>query len=1752
MRTRFLTPNYFTPVTAAETLGFLRFPLSPLSAASASVATSTVDFYDELLRSAVDSVSCAVDLHLDNLPVDEDALSNFYADVLPHTIDVDNDGFPVNVGASSGIVDVPEVRQTIDVDYDDCSVDAGVNRGNVHFPESESYSCCTKNPSQSCSTSYSESLDNQFSEESKEATGGDKIQNRPVIVQFEIPELSLDVENACLSEKEKNLFLSEGHAHDDNLELLNLIPMDQFDLDFKEVVNSVETICQEYDLAEKLPIPEDIDLLPKNSHPCESCDTVFPLLEVDETGAVDFTRFCVEDEWHSLVVTMEEHHSASHDDLELSCQNLLVSVNTDILEQISGCHTSKLHLEFCLTSLNLTVDADFLQLIEDPYTESNIWTEDSFPIPFLMSIQFEEFKMFDPDPFDIFDALAVPQTDKEPKTCDQLLNSNQLSKSFDELIVSPELAIIDGTFTSLPVPTLVDDEKTWSVETIVDTVLAELEQLPFSTSDEIYLDWYLLGSDKYSGHLNTEIEKIFSDIDDYTIKTNLEPSDCGIVLLEFLLSEYSLDKVDAIEDKLDMPSEQSFTDNQRVNHTATKRLLDIDDCQFMGSRVKVPEADVRKVASSNLFDDDDCQIIENYQLLRDGEHGKVASSQLMPQVNDLDFFLNPRKAASGMRTDQRLRPQVANFMLSGGPNKKAVAEAVPSSSINIQKFNIQLHRVMLSDNILILIDNLRRTYLAMIRQDTQLSMTKSAVTDSDDMNLLRIPEHTLMDHMNRSSKQKSCMGHRDDKDVIFITLCAIKRMAWCLCIYGIYNLHIFLCKLFESLPFLKSRLFSIYTLVEDAKSIVDKELTKSHPSLTIIKEILRQYSNRSRKILILAQPDSWRSLKRLLSSMNISCVEVDLLTHGYQSDPSYDLFAGGGKDHTQTACALVKHKHISPSILTQKIDLIIECGGPCGVSKLSALHSEHIGSQNLHFVKIELDDVARALCEGVNVTSSDTDTIQLEGLLNFGPLVESSNIASAASAGGKCDSLSLPVCQIAQESEAVQACDTSFPDLVIIVNTENFEKEMIISRRGTYQKILSMEKRGVQVVERDLMLPIDIILDAVTCIVWYDSKNIGKKSSAEDEGSSSVPLCIENIATNVLTSLSFTFTASVLVFEGDSNFLGTVMESADELYAAAASLGIKIQILYSYSFELTDEIILNYIGRARNECKGSLPTLPETETNIEYFLTRFPSINPLSAHAIISCGCMLLEYLEWSNDCRIHELRKYNLPEESINLLSILLKYGEREETKSGLTDCSSSMSSPPDSEKFTCKVNSVDRKRKLIPKSSDTMHGYKGIMTSDKCIEELDYFESPSDSKVPKSPRISLQKKLPGFVMDEEVFGDRDRPRASASMNPSKAWPESNDPRSVKAPQFRDPFAKSTLPVNDCFGEPNLGRANELKQKGCAIDILPDLHDFVGEVVDIYDKSPFDMDFLQAESSPVGCESVENQSPGGSKLGRKLSFDSSAFMNFPMVDDLNTNCGLEDNRELRPDNDYGGDNWGGNDFKPQQEQIRTGLFEKSVKNFRNFPMVDDSNTSCGLEDNRELRPDNDYGGVDYNWGSSEFNPQQEQIRTGLFEKSVKNFRASLSKEKFVPSLGETPLSKAVHSAQLQQGSPWTMEFLNRIKEKRRLRQQNQPWDTSAPPSGNQRNISKGTKRRSPSILEYYKYQGGTHDNTPRKLTPQRLQNQHGQLSNEKPSGLRPTWTPVDKRARRSLSYATSGAGGQTKLVWNENISHSQDSRFSN
>ncbi|KAJ8448708.1 hypothetical protein Cgig2_010595 [Carnegiea gigantea] len=1577
MRTQFLTTDYFN---TNQTLTFLRLPLPHIQPPPIDLSSSASNLEDEFLR-CVDCSSSSVSLQLDSFPIDN-ALSTFFSNVLPHTIDAGACVLSASLRRrSTGFLQIPEKgSESSDIAYEETATETCVNSDSENSHE-----------------------------RTKDSTGGEN-ENVPALLQLEIPELDEDLENACMAEKEKIQLLLEVQACDDNLEMLSVGLANSYGCDVVEAVDTVKATCLDYDMEQKPQIPEEFSPLLDN---VRSCDCVLPLFEVDEMGMEDPRWACVENELHSFIESIEVEHCTLNDDLELNCQCLLGSTKISILELIDDHHISKLCLD--LESLNSALDVDILQVVETPTA-----TIDAYLL--------EEFEMLDSDFSESFEAHSICQNTKAPETCHELFHGDTNFKSFDDLIVNSELAVINDSFISLPVPALKDDEKTLSLQVIITGVFPKLEPVPLSASDEIYLDWHLLGEDKCNINVVTAIEKVFSDVQESTIDLSQLPNDGSMLMLDLLLLDDPLDCLNVTQNKIDMPSGRSCTAEQETNVVASSSLSD-DECQIIENTEKIAKAQPEK-ATLGKFSDEDCQIIED-TMLTDDDFGKQAPSPVsMSHFNDLDFFLNPRKAMGNMKMDRRLKAPDDNSALSNGLHKRKAAPP-----IQMQQLHVQLHTLSLPTNFIVLIDNLRSSFLAVFDDDRKLNGTELSMTNSGQLNLLGLSEESLMEHMTKPTKHLSFMGHGDDNAMDIVTLCAIKL-----------------------------------TEVEDSS------MFERHPNLL------------------------------------------------------YDFFnagAAGPSDHLKTGCLLLSHEDISPSILMQKFDMILEYGGPSGISKVSTLSSEQIGARSLHFLEVGLDGPTKALCEGITVALGDrsriafeeeakgsfmnkifyggnVECIELEDMLNFGSIMENQILGSSEAAGRTSPwSRHRPVSCIPEESKN-RPNDLSFANVIIVINTQNSDKDMIMSRRSTYQKILTLEKRGGQVVERDLILPVDIVLDATTCVAWYDCKNIASKTIAQDEGSPSIPICIENIAANVLTSLSFVFTACILIFEGESNFLGSAMESADELYVAAAGLGIHLQIFCSYSAELTDEIILGSIGQAMKFSEGLLPRLRESETLAESFLTKFPSINPLSAHAIISSGCTLLEFLELSPEGRIQVLRKYHVPEESINLLSVLCKYGELEGSKSGLTDCSSSISSPPDSKNVVCKISSEDRKRKFVPSSFDSMYDSRCPMPSSKITGDRLISLStrrPLDSELSKGQIISSKSKL----FNDEVFVEGGLLDSTSNKDPSNPWWRSNVAGAPKNPQLEDGFTQSSLLLNDRFlDHQEIGMMTKTTQWYNG-DTLRDLQEDLIDKANIYSKPMSDGDFQAAEQfvtcSPFVSKMATGHAPKHSRTARRLSFGGSSYPTFPSAEEMNMRYGLEDDSQLRVDGD------------------------------------------CMS--------------VGYNWSNSGLKPQKEPMGGSFRDKSTQKFSIYLSKENDFSSDGETPLSKAINSGKLQQGSPWTIDFLNRIKEKRRLMQQHQPFGASAPSSSYREDINRVTKRRSPSILEFYKYRGGS---TPSKVTrQQKRQKQDDQPVNDKPTGLTPTWTPTDKRARRTiylpemqtLSFATSGTRGQAKLVWRDNVSGSQRSRFS-
>lgn len=549
------------------------------------------------------------------------------------------------------------------------------------------------------------------------------------------------------------------------------------------------------------------------------------------------------------------------------------------------------------------------------------------------------------------------------------------------------------------------------------------------------------------------------------------------------------------------------------------------------------------------------------------------------------------------------------------------------------------------------------------------------------------------------------------------------------------------------------------------------------------------------------------------------------------------------------------------------------------------------------------------------------------------------------------------------------------------------------------------------------------------------------------------------------------------------------MESSDGLYAAAASLGIDLQLFCSYSSELTDEIILSCVGYA-NKLTGSLYTkMPESETLAESFLTQFPSINPLTAHAILSSGGVLVEFLEWSHECRIQAIQKYRVPGESVALLSAICRYGEREDSKSGITECSSSISSAPDWENCHHKIESERKKQKCIrsPSKNDILGDcFLNFESLNQFTKFTDFSLNTSrvskpagDSWMSNGPEMLDEIKGSGLSMENKWNGQKQGLEMGTIKNASTLF-NLNDSQLSKDSEMLYDIGKPGLSLNDKLsGERHRSdvATGNWHNKNNGEDLRKDCK---GEVIDLNDSFSIGEDFSSIAKSlrfsPLVLELDEDPTAGKSKTARRLSFSKSSHPTFSTAGDAN----------------YSSDIWTSLNRK---QSLREGVVEFQDTEFGKgeIPMKN-----------------------------------QKQLLQNSMHRSLKDFYGPSFQEKGMHYSG-TPLSNALNSVHLPKGSPWTIEFLNRVREKSKLRQQSLPCDRSGLCFENSDNVSKVIKRKSPSILEFYKYQGGSTSKKvseqSKKVSEQKRQKRHFKPSTYKKgngsTSLCPTWTPTDKKARQ-------------------------------
>ncbi|XP_038887320.1 protein SHORTAGE IN CHIASMATA 1 [Benincasa hispida] len=1669
MRTRFLDIDYFAP----ENDSFHRFPVPHV----ASKPLSTVG--DLLHFDFVPQVS----LGIDRLTIDS-ALTKFFDDVIPRRIDDDNDYRDACDWSS-------RLHGSRDRIFSSGSVE-------TRFLEEEAKGKYEENMEGGWKNFGSETSEIEFV---KKDIGTDT-RNRNLaydMIQFETPQLDASVENAFLFEKEEVQILTVLSEVEFDLKTLNQGLL-KYSSEVKESVYAVEGITSEYLLDQRSFSFED-DFSQDRSL---SNQLTFPFLEVDEMVLETLAFLSLQDELFYILDNTEPHR-IQDDNLLVSNEEYLCSMKCDIEEFLSDhilrpCAVSE------MVSLDILGGSELMSLIEtlEIPASSAVHTKSSFDFP-LGPASFEEFQLLDiylDQPFGIFFDLELSAL-SEIGDCISMESTN--FKSFNELIVCHELALVDDTFKSLPVPILSSQGSERPLLAFIEDVLANLNAQSLSASDDIYLDWYLLEENSCSSGIYSSYQNILEEINLKPIEFDQEPCGNDSTFYTYVFSDEALVR-ETTGDKDEL--KESFPDG-----------------------ISMPPSETVFVASRKLLNDR-CHQKGRQDLAADGNTKKALSSwKSKSESNDPNLFLNSQKPAGVGKNESVFSAINTNIMfpkvpcdgkLSNEPSVSSVdcsLKQLSTADGRLKQLNVVLHQVFLSDNILHLINNSEKTYLAILQNETELRKTYLPYVADDYSLMLSLQKQKLIDCVEKICLQGTST-YWEEKIMTLATLYATKQIAWYLCYYGIYPAHLYLKKLCQSMDCLKSRLGFLVSLIEEAGKKVDREITLSHPALTTIQDILcSKTSTSTLKVLVVANRIFWWSLKKLLGSLGLSFEE---LNYGSPTDDQVSN-ATIMVDGLVSNCLLVSQEYVSGSFPFNRFSIILEYGGPNGSSQIATYFSKLIDMPHIHFVILGLDKGGNceAFCEGVDLPQHNELTIEekslvenqtrlLIKLLNILPVEEKCTLASSEEtieAGDRSMPLRMPAVPVLDKPQHIDL--VSFPEAIIIVNTQKFEKEMIVCRRSSYQRILTLEKEGVQVVERDMSLPVDLIITSGICLIWYDCTNILRKAGTSNEASSCLNSCIDNIATDVLTSLSLAFRGCVLVFEGEIGSLSIVMESSDGLYAAAASLEIDFQLFCSYSSELTDEIILGCIENfSKFTARCLYPKMSESETLAESFLTSFPSINPLAAHGILSSESILADFLEWPHEHRLQAIRKYRIPDESVSLFSALCKYGEREDSKSVMTDCSSSVSSGPDSEMCHFSGNSERKKRNFngvtqcIDKNMEFLNSYTLKPFTTDTAETLAASKS-FGSQMFEDPEIFCD--LKGFSSSvNNLFNQNHNLEsfdASISMDPTGVC-KPRDSWISTAPEISDEIrGRCSSFVQNQGSDRNKKKVQNFHNMNKSENQHEEL---IGEVVNLIDNTVLKDHFAPMAPMTFLPSMLDNEKDSSrkSKIQRRLS------------------CGQSDHPFCAVDigNNSNSDFWSsinlhGQNLRGLDNQFPDPSFEPSIMPLR----YKDDHSDEGLVQN----------------------PVRDSKL--LFSLSQKDTSHS----------DVTPLSIALRSKHLQESSPWTIEFLNRIREKSKNRRHSAPRGSSSPFPENLSNVKKTVKRRSPSILEFFKYQGGS----TLKKPDQKRQKKSLQSSNSSKNVLASnnkfsSWTPIDKRSRQTLSFATDGNGSQTKLVWsNDNYGSGKSSQ---
>ncbi|XP_050914846.1 protein SHORTAGE IN CHIASMATA 1 isoform X4 [Lathyrus oleraceus] len=929
MRTRYLNNDYFTlpPSQRHETIPFLHLPVPRLPTPLSSAVDHHLNFYSPLPD---------VSLYIDPFPI-HSALSFFLSSVLPHKIAIPNPD------PSSSVSDYPNNNNALlreaDFIFEDHVTDADI----------------------------------EFSKESKTVARSNENEVAYEAFQFETPEqLDTLLENVCFTVKERMEMLSHTPEVENSMEMFMSESLMQYSYEDLDSVSRMEDVISEYLNGENACALEgNISV----QHLPYSDKKTFLILEVDEERLGIPTRLSMGDIVESYFENLRPQSFDEQYQSIAEGRELLDSKVYDVVKLFSEDCVSKKSLILS----DLFPERDFLNMLENEHVDGTLQADSDLLVNL---ITFQEFVFLDEDMINnTFEAFYDTKALNDLEASVWMFKKEFNFKSFDELVVSNEMALVDDTFRSLPVPVISDHIKMIYVHDIIGELFSNMKTQPLSASDGIYLNWDLLEEDKCNYNISNWYQNIWAKIDmknhdfreksfdnrkmifdlvffgDSIVECDHKNSKELQNLLCDRISQLDSQPVEfAVSTLLEHGSSNKGCREQLLEKYAQRKSMsDISNLRDTTGKCDLHQSEeLQKLLSDSIS-----QPVEFAagKLLDNGSFNQGHQEQLpernvervsllfksMSEISNLDYFLNPQKATVKESCYSAVDSTNVNV------NIPKYASTALKPGIQSQGWRTVLHRVKLSDNIVALARYFGKSYLAILQSDTEL--TKTHKSDVHCFELLSLQKHKLIEF------------HVNGNNMAFIVLSAIKQAVWYLCFYGLNPACLYLEKLCQNMGYLKSRLGILQSLIKDENRKMENNITMAHSSLTIVKEILQgNIKQDSLKALIVAEEVFWWSLKNLLLSLRLSFGELNDSYRNLPEESNTKMMELLSSD-----CLLVSYKHVSPLFPFNKFGIILEYGGPNGSSRISEFPSNSVGLLNLHFLTVELNDhaVLKALCQGV-------------------------------------------------------------------------------------------------------------------------------------------------------------------------------------------------------------------------------------------------------------------------------------------------------------------------------------------------------------------------------------------------------------------------------------------------------------------------------------------------------------------------------------------------------------------------------------------------------------------------------------------------------------------------------------------------------------------------------------------------------------------------------------------------------------------